>query len=902
MTKIYTSFLTILFLFGCIHSSIAQQVQYSRVKIDISKNRLGELHQMGCEFDHGAYQDDGYITTLSENDLLLLANTDFDYEVLIEDELAHFLRLNKDANFYEFADDPVERSLHFDSPCTNTMDNFSTPTAFTSGSMGGYYTLAEMNQKIDDLITMYPNIVSNKTTIGTSIEGRPIYAIKISDNPNTDEAEGEALYTSLHHAREPNSMMQIIFFMQYLTENYGSDTRITDLVNAREMWFIPCVNPDGYEYNFQTNPNGGGFHRKNRRETNSTNMGVDLNRNYAYGWGYDNTGSSPNENSDVYRGSGPFSEPETSAVRTFTNSREFQTALHYHSYGNLLIRPWSVPNAPAFTAFEFAMYEKLGAIGTHQNCYEFGDDDQTVGYSTNGVSDDWFFGGDLGLRDPIYSLTPEAGASSDGFWPPSNRIIPIAKENVYTNLQTAYLAGSYYEIEDWSSPEISSASGSFSFHLTRLGLGAAPVTVTLVPISGIAAVGGPIIINSLSNPLDKTTGSISYTLNSNIDVQDGVSFIWRIESAGLTYELPVSKIYQPIIMFSDDMEGSFAANWNTTADWDYGTEEAFGGAQSLTDSPNANYTSNGTRTLYLNNALDLSDATEAYLSFWVKHASQPCHDFLQVELSTTGAGSGATDYAAICGSLSITEDYEDLDNNPAMTGERLEWTREIIPLTDYLGQSNVGLRFRLYLDGNTLEDGFYLDNVEIIKRTTMEELPIELGNFTASVNAEKEVDLNWSTLTESNTRQFTIQRSKTGQDFESLGTRSAAGNSSIRIDYAYTDEAPYPGTSYYRLKLENIDGTVEYSRLLSVNLKGSLVFEVYPNPVRDQFFISTSHIFDEAIIRIHNLMGQEIYQEVLVYNNEQLYGINKPAALQSGTYVIMLDVDGIATQRLFTVE
>ncbi len=864
---------------------------------------MGELHQLGCEFDHGSFDETGaFISTLSESDINKLSNTGFDYEILIEDELEYFLRLNEKADFYEFADDPVERQLNFSTPCSNTVDNFATPTAFTAGSMGGYYTLAEMNQKIDDMIAAYPNIVSNKTSIGTTIEGRPIHAIKISDNPNSDEAEAEVLYTSLHHAREPNSMMQMIFFMQYLTENYTTDNAIYELVNSREMWFIPCVNPDGYEYNYQNNPNGGGFHRKNRRPTNSTNQGVDLNRNYAFGWAYDNTGSSPNENSDTYRGAGPFSEPETAAIQTFTNNHDFKAALHYHSYGNLFIRPWSVPNAPAFTPLEFATYEHFGAIGTYQNCYVFGDDFETVGYSTNGVSDDWFFGGDLNLRDAIYSVTPEAGSGSDGFWPASNRIIPIAKENMYANIQTAYFAGAYFDIQDWSSPEITSTSGSFNFNLTRIGLDYAAATVSIIPLRGISSVGAPVVINTLNNPLESTIASIPYTLSPGAVPEAGVEFIWQVEAAGIVYRKNVRKVYQPVNIFSDDMEGNFTTNWTTTAGWDYTTEDAFSGNQSLTDSPNANYTTGGTRTLYMNNAIDLSDATEAYLSFWVKHVSQQCHDFLQAELSTTGAGSGASDYTAVCGGLSITEDFEDLNNTPAMTGERLEWTREIIPLDDYLGQSNVGLRFRLYLDNNTTEDGFYLDNIEIIKKTTPDPLPIELGNFTARINNQQEVELNWWTLTETNTRQFTVQRSQTGLNFEDLGTRLAAGNSTTRIDYEFTDAQPYSGISYYRLKLENLDGSIEYSDLVSVNLKAALTFNVYPNPIQDKFFISTGHIFNEATISIHNTLGQLIHSEVMAYDNSQIYEVNKPANLEAGSYVITLETGGMATQRLVTVE
>ena len=150
-------------------------------------------------------------------------------------------------------------------------------TGFGFGSMGGYYTLAEVIEELDSMKLLFPNLLSTKLSIGTSIEGRPIYMVKISNNPNVNEDEPELLYTALHHAREPEGMMQMIFYMYYLLENYGTNPEVTCLVDNREIFFIPVVNPDGYEYNRQTNPNGGGMWRKNRRNNGGGIYGVDLN-------------------------------------------------------------------------------------------------------------------------------------------------------------------------------------------------------------------------------------------------------------------------------------------------------------------------------------------------------------------------------------------------------------------------------------------------------------------------------------------------------------------------------------------------------------------------------------------------------------------------------------------------
>jgi murein tripeptide amidase MpaA len=185
----------------------------------------------------------------------------------------------------------------------------------------------------------HPSITSAKFSIGTSIEGRDLWAIKVSDNPGTDEVEPEVFYTGIHHAREPISAEVLLHTIDHLTDNYGSDPTVTDIMDGRELWFLPVMNPDGYVYNETTDPEDGGMWRKNRRNNGNGTYGVDPNRNYGYNWGYDDVGSSPFTFHEGYRGTGPFSEPENQAVRDFTEGREFAIAMNYHSYGNLLLYP-----------------------------------------------------------------------------------------------------------------------------------------------------------------------------------------------------------------------------------------------------------------------------------------------------------------------------------------------------------------------------------------------------------------------------------------------------------------------------------------------------------------------------------------------------------------------------------
>ena len=177
---------------------------------------------------------------------------------------------------------------------------------FSGLTMGGFRTYSEIRARLDSLEEQYSYIL-RVDSIGYSHENRAILAVKVSDNVNVEEEEPEVLFTGITHAREPIGGQICIEFMEWLCENYGENPDATYIVNERQIWFIPVVNPDGYVYNQTTNPNGGGMWRKNRRN-NGGSYGVDNNRNYTYMWGYDNNGSSSDPSSQTYRGPSAGSE------------------------------------------------------------------------------------------------------------------------------------------------------------------------------------------------------------------------------------------------------------------------------------------------------------------------------------------------------------------------------------------------------------------------------------------------------------------------------------------------------------------------------------------------------------------------------------------------------------------
>ncbi|MEA2620924.1 MAG: carboxypeptidase, partial [Chloroflexota bacterium] len=165
------------------------------------------------------------------------------------------------------------------------------------GYDSGYHTYAEMVAQIKATQAAHPDIVAIRS-IGKSYQGRDLWMAKVSDNVAVDEAEPEVLFDSLHHAREHLSLEQNLALLRWLTDGYGTDPRITNIVNTREIWIVFMVNPDGAEYDLTGSPYRSW--RKNRQpNAGSTAIGTDINRNYGYHWACCG-GSSASKSSETY--------------------------------------------------------------------------------------------------------------------------------------------------------------------------------------------------------------------------------------------------------------------------------------------------------------------------------------------------------------------------------------------------------------------------------------------------------------------------------------------------------------------------------------------------------------------------------------------------------------------------
>ena len=427
---------------------------YKEIKIynsSLSNHQI--LHSLAIDVDHIIKKDEFIQFVISQHDLNKLISENIDFDI-IHDDIEEFYK-------------------------SRLIQNYSSRD-FDYGSMGGYYTLEEAIQRLDDIHEEYPEFVSEKISLGQSFEGRDIYAIKISANVNIDEDEAEVLYTGMHHAREPMSFMNLYYFIYWILENYNIDDDATQILNSREMWFVPIVNPDGYEYNRSIAPNGGGMQRKNMRNTcNGSADGIDPNRNYDYMWGLDNQGSSPDPCNETYRGSSAFSEPETQAIRDFIEQRDFTIAMNYHSYSNLLIYPFGYSYDNPMDTDDLNTFIEYAQDMTQYNNYAWGTGTDLL-YPVNGEACDWMYG-----VHGIFAYTPEVGTSNDGFWPSSNRIVPLAEENLYPNIRTALYGGalisSELSIED--GPYLGGESYEINVSLNNIGLSSSSGITTLEFIS-----------------------------------------------------------------------------------------------------------------------------------------------------------------------------------------------------------------------------------------------------------------------------------------------------------------------------------------------------------------------------------------------------------------------------------
>jgi murein tripeptide amidase MpaA len=577
------------------------------------------------------------------------------------------------------------------------LENFYAARNGRAVGFGAFHTYSETTDQLDALHTAYPAVTTEKYSIGTTGEGRTIWAMKVSDNPDVDEDEPEVVFDALHHAREPMSTETCLLLIEYLGSHYATDARVRRLVDEREIFFVPVVNPDGYVYNETTNPSGGGMWRKNRRDNGDGSYGVDPNRNYPYEWV--GPGSSSTPSSDIYRGPSAGSEPETQALMNLSLAHQFQTAQSFHTYSNYVLFPWgyTTTHTPDDTALR-----EIASIMASANGYAIGQAPEIL-YVVNGGSIDWMYG-EQTLKGKVFAFSNEIGGSSDGFWPLDSRIPQLFQDNLEPALYLIEAAGTSMFLCNFavtggnSNGRLDageSAGLAFDAQNGAVMTGADAITVTLLSDDAYLQLGeaqrtlgtlGPRAIwSGTASPFPV---AVDAACPSDHVIPLTIRFSWTGGTKDISVNLPVG---EPTLLVDDNME-SGTSRWTPTSPWGLTTTQSHTATHSLTDSPAGNYGNNVNVSARLSASLDFTHIASPTLSFWTRYATEADYDFCYVEASTDG-----TNWQTLAG----------------YNGSQTTWVQKTIPLDAYVGQSQVWLRWRFQSDSGVTADGWYIDDVAV---------------------------------------------------------------------------------------------------------------------------------------------------------------------------------------------
>jgi hypothetical protein len=672
----------------CVACAFSQE-RYSKVGIPVSSREdVIMLARLGISLEGTSFKPGRHIEVyVSESEIQRLKDNGIAFSILIPDWKLYY----------------TERQRQ-ESPLGSQLLRASQLKNFHLGSMGGFLTLEEMVADLDSMRAKYPALVTSKDSIGASYEKRPIWAVRITKNP-IPGSQPQALYMGCHHADEAVGMMSVIYFMWHLLETYGTDPEVTTLLDSRELWFIPIVNPDGYRYNQLTNPSGGGLWRKNRHPLPDGRVGIDLNRNYGFKWGLDDIGSSPLTSYYNYRGPAPFSEPETQVIRDFVNAHHFTMAHSFHAFGDFVAPPWAyscteTPDSVLFRALEVEM--------TAANRYSFGAE---FPYTCNGEAGDWLYGDTLS-KPKIYPFTIEVGADADGAWPPLSRILPLVMENVRTNLVLAHAAGEYIKINKTAvTYQFNTDSAIVSVPFVNSGAGTQSTTLDVK----VSCPELDLVSTHFPGYSWGTAGPLAIHARKNKPVGTKVMMFFEVRyGGGMTLDTLTFRLGPAKVIYADDAEGTrsrWLASSNLAMVWDTTNTQAHSGRLSFSESPHSVYANNLVSTFTLDSGLVLKGSA-AELRFWLKGRSEENYDCLRVELSPN---NGVTWYSlegryTSPGSGAPTEvPFQ----SPVLDGYKYEWIEEVMDLGAFVGNT-VKIRFRFTSDNGLAYDGFFIDDLRVL--------------------------------------------------------------------------------------------------------------------------------------------------------------------------------------------
>ena len=672
------------------NSELSQQPKYSQVRIfATSENDINKMMNAGLIIDHAITKQGQFMDAwLSDYEMNQLNQSGVPYQVLIDDLVEYEKTLPR----------MTQAEIDAQMQQAYERDNITHSIYGTMRGMG-YLKYTEVVNKLDSMRLEYPQFISQKFSIGQTIEGRTMWCVRVTKNPDVPTGRPEVMLHALIHAREPESMQTQMYFMYWLFENYNTDPLARYILNSREIYWIPVLNADGYVFNETYT---GGMWRCNKRLTSPPSLTcgpVDINRNYGtyQFWNSPNNGSSTNECSGgqgTYRGTSPFSEIETQNMRNFVNSRQFKTAFSAHTYGNYFIKPWCWQD-PIGTTDDWVFNIFLQDMRT-VNGYTVGFPSQTVGYKVRGGTDDWYYNDSA--HGKIFSITPETGTS---FWPPQSQIIPLAQGMLNANQYITLVAGPYvnYVSSNFNQSSYTPGqSGTLKVRFRNKGVMTANNTkIILTPANGNVTI--PVQqynFNVAAFALDSAT--FNFTLASGAPNNCYVPATLTIKQD--TSTIFTRGIYIPVgtptpTVILNDNATNFS-NWTTNLTWNTTTSQFHSSPSSFTESPSGNYGANTDNAMTLNVPLNISSSPVVTLNFWHRYTTELDYDYCNVEVSSDN-GTTWQNVASYSGTLST-------------------WTEQTFDISQFAnGSTQMKVRFRLTSDAGLQYDGWYVDDVIITK-------------------------------------------------------------------------------------------------------------------------------------------------------------------------------------------
>ncbi|MQA27781.1 MAG: carboxypeptidase [Micromonosporaceae bacterium] len=390
-----------------------------------------KLQTLGLDLTERADRDSIDVVLYNAADVATLREAGFTWTVQVPDLALRLARVNKANKAYAAAND--------ESPLPSGQNR--------------YRKLDDYNDDLRRIPALWPDLAKRITLPQKSLEGKTIYGVELGKNVNAPE-DGRPVFVmlGLHHAREWPSGEHAIEFAYDLAKNYGKDQRITDLLNTSRVIIVPVANPDGFQKSVDDGhlidlrevddggtasilgTPGNAYKRKNCRIVDGQEpaagecaagspggfgAGIDTNRNYGGLWG--GPGASDNAADPTYRGAGPFSEPETQAVRELVSGRQVTTLITNHTFSNLVLRPNGVApdtigpdGEPVGNAPDEAAMKALGDRMAAQNGYTSQHGWEL--YDTTGTTEDWSYNATGG-----FGYTFEIGP--DEFHPPYEKVV-----------------------------------------------------------------------------------------------------------------------------------------------------------------------------------------------------------------------------------------------------------------------------------------------------------------------------------------------------------------------------------------------------------------------------------------------------------------------------------------------